>query len=373
MRLKFNSQKNGGSNNSDSGNVIGSGNQDSGNGGVKNSQLDQNINDSGVAAHIDHNSQTSQIMDGSYVSIYANVIVSPIDPKISNPVLSRPTSYVKLVTGEPSRKSVNFRTLLASVGNGADVAILFSERYANTAYGFFLGKWVSYPVVENYVKNTWSKYELDKSMLYNELFFFKFSSIDGMDEMLENGPCEDGLSIIATKIGTLMMIDSYASDMCMQSWGRLSYARVMIKLRANIELKDTLMPFDALNYVENDDDLGMDGGILKAAGKGSLNVARSSCSTTPIVEKINKLEQQILKGKFMFVEDDGKPLYKVDSIGIADSDSEVEEVFNEIEGYLASASLKSGNGSGYGTNSLLEQWRETKRDDDYDPHDVDLY
>ncbi|GKB05499.1 hypothetical protein Tco_0833694, partial [Tanacetum coccineum] len=81
-------------------------------------------------------------------------------------------------------------------------------------------KWVSYPVVENYVKNTWSKYELDKSMLYNELFFFKFSSIDGMDEMLENGPCEDGLSIIATKIGTLMMIDSYTSGMCMQSWGR---------------------------------------------------------------------------------------------------------------------------------------------------------
>ncbi|GJV65749.1 hypothetical protein Tco_1476577, partial [Tanacetum coccineum] len=132
-------------------------------------------------------------------------------------------------------------------------------------------------------------------------------------------------------------------------------------------------PFDALNYVENDDELGTDGGILKAAGQGSLNVARSSCSTTPIVEKINKIEQQIHEGKFMFVDDDGKPLYKVDSIGIADSDSEVEEVFNETEGYLASTSLKSGNGSGYGTNSLLEQWRETKRDDDYDPHDVDLY
>nr|GFC05576.1 hypothetical protein [Tanacetum cinerariifolium] len=66
-------------------------------------------------------------------------------------------------------------------------------------------------------------------------------------------------------------------------------------------------------------------------------------------------EQQILEGKFMFVDDDGKPLYKVDSTGIADSDSEVEEVFNETEGYLASTSLKSGSDSGYGTNSLLEQ------------------
>ncbi|GKG29386.1 putative reverse transcriptase domain-containing protein, partial [Tanacetum coccineum] len=52
---------------------------------------------------------------------------------------------------------------------------------------------------------------------------------------------EDGLSAIATKLGTPLMLDSYTSDMCMQSWGRSSYARVMIELRAIMELKDTLM------------------------------------------------------------------------------------------------------------------------------------
>nr|GEU94276.1 hypothetical protein [Tanacetum cinerariifolium] len=52
---------------------------------------------------------------------------------------------------------------------------------------------------------------------------------------------EDGLSAIATKLGTPLMPDSYKADMCMQSWGRSSYARAMIELRANVELKDNIM------------------------------------------------------------------------------------------------------------------------------------
>ncbi|GKB17866.1 RNA-directed DNA polymerase, eukaryota, reverse transcriptase zinc-binding domain protein, partial [Tanacetum coccineum] len=52
---------------------------------------------------------------------------------------------------------------------------------------------------------------------------------------------EDGLSAIATKLGTLLMLDSYTSDMYMQSWGRSSYARVMIELRADVELKDNIV------------------------------------------------------------------------------------------------------------------------------------
>ncbi|GKF29066.1 hypothetical protein Tco_0095408, partial [Tanacetum coccineum] len=45
-------------------------------------------------------------------------------------------------------------------GNGIDVVVLLesiraiSERFSNTAYGFFLGKQVAYPVVANYVRNT---------------------------------------------------------------------------------------------------------------------------------------------------------------------------------------------------------------------------
>ncbi|GKC75164.1 putative reverse transcriptase domain-containing protein [Tanacetum coccineum] len=49
---------------------------------------------------------------------------------------------------------------------------------------------------------------------------------------------KDGLSAIATKLGTPLILDSYTSDMCIQSWGRSSYARVMIELRADVELID---------------------------------------------------------------------------------------------------------------------------------------
>ncbi|GKF01371.1 hypothetical protein Tco_0028294, partial [Tanacetum coccineum] len=64
-----------------------------------------------------------------------------------------------------------------------------SERFANTAYGFFLGKRVAYLVVANYVRNTWGKYGLIRSMFSSStrLFSFQFSSIDGLDAMLENG------------------------------------------------------------------------------------------------------------------------------------------------------------------------------------------
>ncbi|GKC52410.1 hypothetical protein Tco_1075155, partial [Tanacetum coccineum] len=143
-----------------------------------------------------------------------NVIDSPATPSNSGPMLSGPTSYAKLVTSEPIRKSVNFFTLVAPEGNMADVTIsvesvrAISERFANSKFG------------------------LVKSMLSssNRLFFFKFNSNDRMDAMLENGPCEDSLRVIATKLDIPLMLDSYTSDMCMQSWDRSIYARAMIEL-----------------------------------------------------------------------------------------------------------------------------------------------
>ncbi|GJY29813.1 hypothetical protein Tco_0405580 [Tanacetum coccineum] len=194
---------------------------------------------------------------------------------------------------------------------------------------------------------------------------------------------EDGLSIIATKLGTPLMLDSYKSDMCMQSWGRSSHARAMIEPRAHEELKNTIvvamtklvgdgfnMCTIPLNSIENDDDLGTNGGNSSSAEKG---VTFSSISTTHIAERIDKIERQIIEGKLLLVDDDRKPVLKVVSTVNAYSDSEVEEVLDKHATFMASTGLKHSSESGYGSNSLWEQWKGTKWDNDYNPYDDDLY
>ncbi|GKF90104.1 hypothetical protein Tco_0264067, partial [Tanacetum coccineum] len=132
-------------------------------------------------------------------------------------------------------------------------------------------------------------------------------------------------------------------------------------------------PFDVLNSVKNDVDLGTNGGTSNLASKKAnssgfsfWNVEFSSTSTTPIVEKIERL---IIDGKVTLMDEEGKPLANVDSSGDHDSEDEVASVDNEMVNFMASKKV------GYGTNSLLEQWKETYENDDYDfdPYDDDMY
>ncbi|GJZ54074.1 hypothetical protein Tco_0608959 [Tanacetum coccineum] len=73
--------------------------------------------------------------------------------------MSPTTSYTKLVTGEPSRNCTGREQ--ADVAISVEFVRAINECFANTVYGFFLGKRVAYLV---------------------------FSSKDGLDAMLENGP-----------------------------------------------------------------------------------------------------------------------------------------------------------------------------------------
>nr|GEW06690.1 hypothetical protein [Tanacetum cinerariifolium] len=112
-------------------------------------------------------------------------------------------------------------------------------------------------------------------------------------------------------------------------------------------------PFNMLNSVENDDGLDTNGRISKLAGKKAnsgvslsnhkfFHVTSSSTSTTPIVERIDKRERQIIDEKLTLLDDDGKLLPKVISMVNEDSDSEVEDVVDEHDVFMASKSLKSG-------------------------------
>ncbi|GKA47800.1 hypothetical protein Tco_0740758 [Tanacetum coccineum] len=321
------------------------------------------------------------------------------------------------VTGKPSGKKVNFCTLFTPEGNGID--------------------WLS---------------------CYS----------DGLNAMIENGPWfirnnpfilkkwHPDVNTLKEDVGTPLMHDSYTSDMCMQSWGRSSYARAMIELRVDVELKDSIvaaMPkiikegyntcnirveyewklprcicckvfghvleecpknigvgvtkkktsqtpkgilvgqkmgfkpmkqhvyqpvskkstasnggnmnknvepinevsksnsFEALNSVDNDVELSTNGGSTHLAsqeanssGSTFWNAESSSPSTTPIIEKINKMENLIIDGKAILMDNEGKSLSKVDE----DSEDEVVLVDNEMASFLAKE-------DGYGIQSLLEQ------------------
>ncbi|GJW01423.1 hypothetical protein Tco_1556674 [Tanacetum coccineum] len=50
----------------------------------------------------------------------------------------------------------------------------------------------------------------------------------------------DGLSAMDTKLGNPIMLDSYTSSICLQSWGHMDYARALINIRANRKLKDEM-------------------------------------------------------------------------------------------------------------------------------------
>nr|GEZ06709.1 peptidase S10, serine carboxypeptidase, alpha/beta hydrolase fold protein [Tanacetum cinerariifolium] len=96
-------------------------------------------------------------------------------------------------------------------------------------------------------------------------------------------------------------------------------------------------PSDVLNSVENDVDLGRNGRASSLASKkanfsGSSfwNVKSSSTSTTPIVEKNDKIERLIIDEKVTLVDDEGKLFAKVDSSVDHDSKDEVASVDNEV-------------------------------------------
>ncbi|GKC50616.1 zinc knuckle CX2CX4HX4C containing protein [Tanacetum coccineum] len=100
------------------------------------------------------------------------------------------------VTSIPIKGKANFCYVKSNnVCEGVDLSIPMkvvqttSSRFENTLYGYFIGKWIAFPVVEYYVRNNWAKYGLTRLMMNSKgFFFFKFDSNKGLEDVLENGP-----------------------------------------------------------------------------------------------------------------------------------------------------------------------------------------
>nr|GEZ39084.1 hypothetical protein [Tanacetum cinerariifolium] len=97
-----------------------------------------------------------------------------------------------------------------------------------------------------------------------------------------------------------------------------------------------------------------------SSGSSFWNVGASNTTNTPIVDRIDKFKKLIIDGKVTLVDDEGKPLKKVDYPDDHDNESEVAPVDNEMASFMALEWV------GFGTNSLLEQWKDTYENADYD-------
>ncbi|GJX06133.1 RNA-directed DNA polymerase, eukaryota, reverse transcriptase zinc-binding domain protein [Tanacetum coccineum] len=305
------------------------------------------------------------------------------------------------------------------------------------------GRKRAFECVCDVIMNTWGKYGLVRSMFSSStgLFSFQFSSMDGLDAMLENGPWfirnnplilkkwhpdenllkedvitvpvwvklhgvpitairEDGLSAIATKLGQAMIelradvelkdnnvvamlkikreghyicnvyveyewklprcasckVFGHIHEECPKNTG-VEYRLVPKKPTASssgnkkkgVELTIEVSkanPFKVLNSVDNDVDT----------------------STIPIIDKIKKFKELLTSGQANLVDEAGNPL-KVEYPDDYDGEDEVASVDNDMARYMASKMV------GFGTQSLLEQWRDSYGNGDYDedPNDDDIY
>ncbi|GJT48804.1 hypothetical protein Tco_0974961 [Tanacetum coccineum] len=160
---------------------------------------------------------------------------------------------------------------------------IVNKKFANSLVGFFRGKGIAFPLVQIYVSRAWKEFGFQKIMRDDDgFFYFKFESIKGMEQVLEQGPwlirnsplilnkwsvnmslskddvkkvpvwvkmlkvpvvayTEDGLSRITSQIGRPIMVDSFTSEMCDATWGRMGYARALIEISADKALKQEVV------------------------------------------------------------------------------------------------------------------------------------
>nr|GEX09626.1 hypothetical protein [Tanacetum cinerariifolium] len=249
-----------------------------------------------------------------------------------------------------------------------------SERFVNTAYGVFLGKRLAYPVVANYVRNTldvnllkedvgtipvWVKLHGVSVTAFSEDGFWESGGRDGIHKEKEDRSSKPRLideGVFVNAIGHTTMNANVVSpsvvdepvvkekqsslvDTCIPKevvspsavdetvakekqsplvnttgLGSSSYARAMIELRADLELKDNIMA--AMPKITSE-------------GYYTCNI-HVDPSTTHIVEKVDKIEKLIINGKVTLVDDKGKALEKVAS-SCQDIPNKLQAIFDKLD------------------------------------------
>ncbi|GJX40158.1 zinc knuckle CX2CX4HX4C containing protein [Tanacetum coccineum] len=241
------------------------------------------------------NNDRMETLDALDNSINLNVDEStiPSDPIVQSvDINTKLTSYDRVegaCAKDQPKVNSNFCTLVVDpVFDGVNISIprkvfeKVSTCFEHTLYGYFIGKRMEFSVAEYYARNNWVKHGLKRIMMNSKGFsFFKFDSRAGLEAILEGDPWlirkspiilkkwsmdtrllkeeltriliwvklhdvpiqvfeEDGISLVAMFIGKLVMLDSYTSSMCNESWGRSSFARCLIEVNLEADLVDVV-------------------------------------------------------------------------------------------------------------------------------------
>ncbi|GKA71267.1 protein LAZ1, partial [Tanacetum coccineum] len=157
-----------------------------------------------------------------------------------------PTGATGASNSKQLKSKVNFRPMVAEkVFDGVHISIpqkvvkKVNGHFENTLYDYFIeavldgGPWMIHnsPIILK-------KWSMGTSLLKEELTQIPIWV------KLHDVPLQvfkdDGISLIASYLGKPIMLDSYTSLMCKDSWGRSSFARCLIEINLAVDFKESI-------------------------------------------------------------------------------------------------------------------------------------
>nr|GEU82983.1 hypothetical protein [Tanacetum cinerariifolium] len=277
----------------------------------------------------------------------------------SSPEVYHALGMMVLISFKPSGKKVNVRTLFTPEGNGIDVVIpvdsirAISVRFANTAYG----------------RSSYARVMIELQADVE----FKDNIIVAMPKIIREGHYTCNVRVEyewKPHRCSSCKVFRHIHEECLKNTGADEKKTVKKPSQSSRDVEPTIEVsnsnlFDVVNSVDHDVEFDTNGGTTNlvnneatSSGSSFINIDNNGefASNTHIGEKIDKIERKICKGKLRLLDNEGNPLVPT---GIVESDSQVKVVFNETANLRISMSGNDGSDKCYGTNSLLEQWRDS--------------
>nr|GEW87038.1 ribonuclease H-like domain-containing protein [Tanacetum cinerariifolium] len=246
-----------------------------------------------------------------------------------------------------------------------------NDRVKNSLYGYFIGKRLAFPVVEWFVRNNWEKYGQKKVTMMKGFFFFKSSSIEGVDLLPRDGPWMiREIHIFLNKWSPSMSLFK-EELLCVPVWVKLNDVPLVAYTSDGLSLIATKL---GTRYTK--ETIHVEYEWKPPCCSTCLLFGHSLDNSQKVASKRveNRMDNEkgqitglMMKGELVLVDDNEKPLDKVDYPDNSDCDDEVERVENKIASFLASKGVE------YGPKSLWEQWRDRTVYDEYNPYDDDMY